>query len=50
MHIDQHNSNERTGLAWFRLVIWKVRGEMRDAEKKEYDPYVKKTRMCFTYY
>jgi hypothetical protein len=46
----ERNAYRSAGLAWFRLVIWKVRGEMRDAEKKEYDLYVKETRMCFTYY
>jgi hypothetical protein len=33
MYIDQRNLNERNGLAWFTLGIWKPRGKRRGAEK-----------------
>jgi hypothetical protein len=31
--IDCCNSNERTGMAWWRLGIWKLRGSRKGVEK-----------------
>jgi hypothetical protein len=33
MYTDHCNLNEKTGLAWFRLGIWKSRATRRGAEK-----------------
>jgi hypothetical protein len=47
MYIDQCSLNERIELAWFRLRIWKLRGEDRRAQKGR--PSGTKKRMWFIY-